>query len=89
MQSAIRHFNKVNLFDGSNTSVTMQIGVDATDTLAIALQKTNVDSLGIGTSKSHASLTSERIGEIGSNILAADIKINGLNSWNLLLISVE
>ena len=27
--------------------------------------------------QNHASLTSERIGEIGSNILAADIKING------------
>jgi len=77
--SAKTNFNKVNLFDGSNTSVTMQIGVDATDTLAIALQKTNVDSLGIGTSKSHASLTSERIGAITANIAVADIKINGEN----------
>ena len=58
------NFNKVNLFDGSSNSVTMQIGVDSSDTLAIALQKTNVDSLGIGTSKSSAFLTSERIGAI-------------------------
>ena len=71
------NFNKVNLFDGSNSSVTMQIGVDSTDTLAIALQKTNVDTLGIGTSQSSAFLTSERIGAIASDIAASDIKING------------
>ena len=43
------NFNQVKLLDGSRANVTMQIGIDATDALDIALQKTNVSALGIGT----------------------------------------
>ena len=34
------NFNSVSLFDGTNTSVSMQVGINARDTLSIALQKT-------------------------------------------------
>ena len=36
------NFNQVNLFDGTNSSVSMQIGMNPSDSLAIALQKTSV-----------------------------------------------
>ena len=39
--SAKTNFNQVNLLDGTNASVTMQIGIDKGDGLEIALQKTD------------------------------------------------
>ena len=53
--SAKTNFNKVNLFNGANDSVTMQIGINASDSLEIDLQKTDVSSLGVGNSGSSAS----------------------------------
>ena len=41
------NFNRVNLLDGSNDKLTIQMGIDATDTLDIELKKTTVESLGI------------------------------------------
>lgn len=80
--SAKTNFNKVNLFNGANDSVTMQIGINASDSLEIDLQKTDVSSLGVGNSGSSASasvLLSGRITELGSDVSASDIKINGHN----------
>ena len=39
------NFNGVNLLDGSRQSVDMQIGINASDTMTIGLQKTDVASL--------------------------------------------
>jgi len=78
--SAKTNFNGTNLLNGSKTKVTMQIGINASDSLDIALQKTDVSSLGIGNSGSTSSntLTTARIGAIGtSDIATTDIKING------------
>jgi len=42
------NFNGVNLLDGSNSSITIQTGTGATDTVSIALQDTQSTSLGVG-----------------------------------------
>jgi flagellin len=59
----------------------MQIGVNASDSLDIKLQKTDVSSLGIGNSgatSSSSTLTTSRITVIGTtDILTSDVKING------------
>jgi flagellin len=59
----------------------MQIGVNASDSLDIKLQKTDVSSLGVGNSgatSSSSTLTTSRITVIGTtDILTSDVKING------------
>ena len=72
------NFNSVSLFDGSNTSVSMQVGINAGDTMSIALQKTDVASLGIGSSNTTRAITSERVTAF-ANTEADQIKINGEN----------
>ena len=72
------NFNSVSLFDGTNTSVSMQVGINARDTLSIALQKTDVASLGIGSSNTTRAITSERVTAF-ANTDADQIKINGEN----------
>ncbi len=77
------NFNKVSLLSGANDKVTMQIGINASDSLDINLQKTDVSSLGIGNSGTAAgasTLTTGRITEIGATISKADVKING-HDW--------
>ena len=89
--SAKTNFNGTNLLNGTNDKVTMQIGIDGSDSLDIALQKTDVSSLGIGNSGSTSSnsLTSGRIGVIGTNdITATDIKING-QDWTATTFDVS
>jgi flagellin len=73
------NFNGVQLLDGSQNAVTMQIGVNASDSLDVALQNTSVNSLGIGSSVTSASITSRRLEAITADIAVADIKINGSN----------
>ena len=76
------NFNKVSLLNGVNDKVTMQIGINASDSLHIDLQKTDVSSLGIGNSGSSNSagvILSGRITEISGTILKTDVKINGQN----------
>ena len=75
-------FNKVALLNGVNDKVTMQIGMNASDSLDIDLQKTDVAALGIGNSGSTNSasvLLSSRITEMTDTVLQTDIKINGQN----------
>ena len=73
------NFNGVNLLDGTQNAVTMQIGVNASDSLDVALQNTSVTSLGIGSSVTSAAITSRRVEAITATIAASDIKINGEN----------
>ena len=81
--SAKTNFNQVNLLDGSNSSVNMQIGIDKGDDLAIALQKTDVSTLGIGSSSNARVLTSERITAMSAlDPAAGDIRINGENAFS-------
>ena len=74
------NFNRVNLLDGSNDKLTIQMGIDATDTLDIDLKKTTVESLGIGSSSTAAvnQITSGRITTLAT-FTNDDIKINGQN----------
>ena len=74
------NFNRVNLLDGSNDKLTIQMGINSTDTLDIALQKTTVESLGIGSSSTAAvnQITSGRITTLAT-FTNDDIKINGQN----------
>ena len=81
------NFNQVNLLDGTRGSVSMQIGIDKGDELSIALQKTDVSSLGIGSSATKRVLTSERVSALptsgdGNDLLSGDIKINGQDAFS-------
>ena len=77
------NFNRVNLLDGTNSSLQIQMGIDAEDTLEIALKKTTVESLGIGSSSSASvnQITSGRITTLG-DITEDDVKINGKNIFS-------
>ncbi|NBR78601.1 MAG: hypothetical protein EBT71_00920, partial [Alphaproteobacteria bacterium] len=72
------NFNNVNLLDGSRGSVSFQVGIHASDVLSLALENTDVSSLGIGSSATASTITSARA-EILGDIAATDIKINGEN----------
>ena len=74
------NFNRVQLLDGSNDKLTIQMGIDATDTLDIALKKTTVESLGIGSSSTASThqITTGRITTLAT-FTEDDIKINGKN----------
>ena len=77
------HFNNVKLLDGSNSSVTFQIGINESDALNVALDKSDSTALGLAGSKGVAKLTSERVEKLSyttNTILAADVKINGFNA---------
>ena len=72
------NFNNVNLLDGSRGSVSFQVGIHASDVLSLALENTDVSSLGIGSSATASTITSARA-EILGDIAATDVKINGEN----------
>jgi len=78
--SAKTNFNDVNLLDGSRNSVTMQIGVDATDSMDIKLQGTSVSDLNIGSSNSvsKGEYITQRVLTL-TDQAAADVKLNGEN----------
>ena len=71
------HFNGNTLLDGSNASLAFQIGPNQVDTMDVALQDASVSALGIGSSITSASITSERMVAINADVAASDIKING------------
>jgi flagellin len=72
------NFNDVDLLNGSRNSVIMQIGADATDTLEINLDQTNVSSLGIGSSSTVDSsvFITDRVITI-ADVTKTDVKLNG------------
>ena len=77
------HFNNVKLLDGSNTSVTFQIGINESDALNVSLENSNSTALGLAGSKGVTKLTSERVEKLSyttNTILAADVKINGFDA---------
>ena len=80
--SSKTNFNQVKLLDGSRDSVTMQIGIDATDAMDIGLRKTDVASLNIGTTESASTnvIVSERMATLVDQA-PGDIKINGKDAF--------
>ena len=76
--SANTHFNNVSLLNGSKEAVTMQIGANVDDSLEIGLMKTNVSSLGIGTTDSISKnvYITDRVITI-ADTTKTDVKING------------
>lgn len=80
--SSKTNFNGVKLLDGTSPSLTMQVGIDASDSLQINLQKTTVGSLNIGNSQDTGShvVISERMTTL-TDQLKGDIKINGEDAF--------
>jgi len=83
--AAKTNFNGVKLLDGSKDILNFQIGIDATDSLAVNLQKSDAAALGLQGSPGADIYTSERV--MGTNYNASnaqidvsDIKINGQNA---------
>ena len=72
------NFNNVSLLNGSQNSVTMQIGTQADDTLEIALDNTSVSSLGIGSSDTvtKGQFITDRVITL-VDVTATDVKLNG------------
>ena len=74
------NFNGVNLLDGSSKNVSFQTGINESDALEVALEKSDTKSLGLGGSEAARTLTSERMTAYdfsGTNITKTDIKLNG------------
>ena len=83
--AAKTNFNGVKLLDGSKDVVNFQIGIDASDSLAVNLQKSDAAALGLKGSPGVGVYSSERI--MGTDFSAnnaqidvSDIKINGQNA---------
>jgi flagellin len=81
------HFNNVKLLDGSNSSVTFQIGIDASNGLEVGLQNSDATSLGLKGATGVTTLSSSRVEKTdfsasGASIAAADVKINGFNAFS-------
>ena len=83
--AAKTNFNGVKLLDGTKDIVNFQIGIDATDSLAVNLHKSDSQALGLKGSPGVGVYSSERI--MGTNYSAnnaqidvSDIKINGQNA---------
>jgi flagellin len=78
------NFNGTKLLDGSKDQVHFQIGINATDALAVDLEKSDSITLGLGGTSGVRTLTSSRLVKSGldfSGTLAKeDIKINGENA---------
>jgi len=81
-------FNGNKLLDGSNSSLDFQIGINATDKMTVDLQNATVESLGLGSGTTTASITSRRLEAITADIAAADIKING-ESFSAAAVDVD
>jgi flagellin len=77
------NFNGVSLLDGSKSSLTFQIGINSTDSLDVALEKSDTKALGLSFSSGTNLFTSERITKTdfsSASIAASDIKINGFDA---------
>ena len=74
------NFNGVNLLDGSSKNAKFQTGINESDALEVALEKSDSKSLGLGGSEAARTLTSERMTAYNhsvTNITKTDIKLNG------------
>ena len=74
------NFNGVKLLDGSNASVTFQVGTQGNDQLTVALERSKAGDLGLNGSTGTNILTSSRIELVDVSGFDVDaIKINGQN----------
>ena len=74
-------FNGVQLLDGSESTVSFQIGTQAADELVVNLNKADSTTLGLGGSKGVRTITTNRVAKTNytSGLAKEDIKINGEN----------
>ena len=82
--AASTDFNGIQLLDGSEATVSFQIGTQATDELKVTLNKADATTLGLGGSSGVRTITTNRLVKSGlnyngSNLAKTDIKINGEN----------
>ena len=79
--SSSTNFNGINLLDGSNASLSFQVGIQSDSALKVDLTKADAATLGLnGASQGATKLTSERVSEVDmSGVAKADIKLNGHN----------
>jgi len=79
--SSSTNFNGINLLDGSNASLSFQVGIQSDSSLKVDLTKADAASLGLnGASQGATLLTSERVSEVDmSGVANSDIKLNGHN----------
>ena len=79
--SSSTNFNGINLLDGSNASLSFQVGIQSDSSLKVDLTKADSATLGLnGASQGATKLTSERVSEVDmSGVGKADIKLNGHN----------
>ena len=82
------NFNGVKLLDGSNATVDFQVGVDASDTLAVELERSSAGDLGLGASGGTNVFTSGRVSQLtfsGGATAVGDVKLNGQNMLSAVL----
>ena len=74
-------FNGIKLLDGSKDEVNFQIGINAEDSLAVDLQKSDSITLGLGGTSGVRTITTNRVAKTNytSALAKEDIKINGEN----------
>ena len=78
--SSTTNFNGVKLLDGSNDTITFQTGIDAGESLDVALGNASASAIGLQGSQGVSKLTSERITLAdNSGVAVSDVKINGEN----------
>ena len=82
--SASTDFNGIQLLDGSEATVSFQIGTQASDELKVTLNKADANSLGLGGTNGVRTITTNRLVKSGldynsNNLAKTDIKINGEN----------
>jgi flagellin len=80
--AATTDFNGIKLLDGSKEQVHFQIGINASDALAVDLDKADSITLGLGGTSGVRTITSNRMVKTNystATIAKTDIKINGEN----------
>ena len=80
--AATTDFNGIKLLDGSKEQVHFQIGINASDALAVDLDKADSITLGLGGTSGVRTITSNRMVKTNystGTIAKTDIKINGEN----------
>ena len=74
-------FNGIKLLNGSKDQVHFQIGINASDALAVDLEKSDTITLGLGGTSGVRTITTNRVAKTNytSALAKTDIKINGEN----------
>ena len=80
--AASTDFNGIQLLDGSEATVSFQIGTQASDELKVSLNKADATTLGLGGSNGVRTITTNRMVKTNystATVAKTDIKINGEN----------